>query len=167
MNARLFRCQSIHLFSPKKQKEEEFTPWNIKNPGSYQGTQSWKVWYLSKKSQTIQETEEVWLSILGLRNILMFHQGETTGRNERLEGRVLGTKGKGRRGILHRRSIYSIKFHEIWKVIASRLSTECISVTHHMFIVFLWCIKHGTWFCGYKSKHYRHGSNSYGISRLA
>lgn len=106
MNARLSqvlsRCQSIHLFSPKKQKEEEFTPWNIKNPGSYQGTQSWKVWYLSKRSQTIQETKEVWLSILGLRNILMFHQGETTGRNERLEGRVLGTKGKERRGILHR-----------------------------------------------------------------
>lgn len=29
-------------FSPKKQKEEERTPRNIKNPGSYQGAQSWK-----------------------------------------------------------------------------------------------------------------------------
>ena len=52
----LSRCQSIHLFPPKKQKGKEFTHRNIRNPGSHQGTQSWKDQYLSKE---VKESKKV------------------------------------------------------------------------------------------------------------
>lgn len=43
---------------------------------------------------------------------------------KKLQSRVLGTNGEGRRGILHRGSISSIKVHETWKVAASRLQSH-------------------------------------------
>lgn len=94
--------QSIYLLL--RSRKRKFTHRNIKRLllGVTKRHKSWKNHLLSNRRQTMQETEEVWLSVLGLRIIFTFHQGETTERNERLQGRVLGTKGKGWRGILHR-----------------------------------------------------------------
>lgn len=150
---------SINVFPPKKQKKKEFTHRNIKNPVSYQGTQNWKGQFLSKRSQAIQKAKEAWLSVLGLRTFITFHQGETTERNERSRGRVPGTKEEGKRGILHRRSIYSIKVHETWKVKASRLSMEFMylqsfSNSSDTYLLCTFCIS-VQYLCGHRSKHYR------------
>lgn len=49
---------------------------------------------MPEKSQTIQETEEVWLFVLGLRIFITFHQGETTKRNENYKAEFWVPTGK-------------------------------------------------------------------------